>query len=204
MSEWGIGAPADAEEHRQHWEELTSPAQELGTSSLLECARAGNVGAQMLLGIAYYTGIGAKADLEAARKYFGGVDPAVGRNSIGLIGSAAVAHATGQQHTADALLELATSRPIGFSEYSVGAAFYVGIIFRKDYTQAARWLRRAADKGDPRAQGTLGYMYALGRGVERDDHQAQYWLERQRSSAAPSYEDAKPIIEGYWEKGKVP
>ena len=65
-------------------------------------------------------------------------------------------------------------------------------------------MRRAAEKGDPRAQGTLGYMYALGRGLERDDEQAQYWLERQRSSVTPSSDATKPIIEGYWEKEKVP
>lgn len=151
----------------------------------------------MLLGIAYYTGIGVKADLGAAKNFFDGVDRTVERNSLGLIGSAAIAHATGQQHTADALLELATSRPVGFNEYSVGAAFYLGIIFKKDHKQAAKWLRRAADKGDPRAQGTLGYMYALGLGVERDDDQAQYWLRLQLPSEIQTHEDAEPIIEGH-------
>ncbi len=195
MSEWRLGVPSFRIDYRSRWDALSGADRNLGTSMVLECARAGNGGAEMLLGIAYYTGIGVKPDLEAAMGYFGGGESTTERSSVGLIGAAAVAHRLGREQEVDALLDKVISRSIGFSEYTAGAAFYLGIIFEQDYVQAARWLRRAADKGDSRAQGTLGYMYALGRGVEQDDQQAQYWLERQ-GPVARSYEQTEIIIDG--------
>lgn len=40
MSEWRIGTStsADVMEHRQRWEQLSLPVQELGASGLLQCA----------------------------------------------------------------------------------------------------------------------------------------------------------------------
>jgi uncharacterized protein len=45
----------------------------------------------------------------------------------------------------------------------------------KDLVQAARWYRRAAEQGDPRAQMMLAYMYFAGAGVPKDLHQAFAW-----------------------------
>lgn len=45
----------------------------------------------------------------------------------------------------------------------------------KDVVQAARWYRRAAEQGDPRAQMMLAYMYFAGAGVPKDPHQAFLW-----------------------------
>jgi TPR repeat protein len=198
MSDWGLGAPADTTEYRQRWQDAGSAVQRLAVSSLRKCADSGNVGARMLLGMAYYSGTGVVRDVNVAGEYFDSDKKSSERSAIAIIGSGAIAHTAGRHEAGDALLESLMSRPIGFGEYSVGAAFYLGIIFTKDYVQAAKWLRRAAEKGDPRAQGTLGYMYAIGRGVEKDEREAQYWLQQQASNPMRIDEQPKPIVEGYW------
>ena len=45
-----------------------------------------------------------------------------------------------------------------------------------DYTQAHRLLWPLADEGNPVAQEILGFMYALGEGVSRDDAAAFHWF----------------------------
>ena len=42
----------------------------------------------------------------------------------------------------------------------------------QDYSDAARWYRKAADQGNADAQYTLGIMYADGQGVAQDLIQA--------------------------------
>jgi TPR repeat protein len=49
--------------------------------------------------------------------------------------------------------------------------------FPRDMAQAAAWYRKAADQGDPSAQGTLGMLYTVGQGVDRSDVEAYYWLD---------------------------
>jgi hypothetical protein len=46
----------------------------------------------------------------------------------------------------------------------------------RDMAQAVDWYRKAADHGDAGAQGTLGILYSVGMGVQRDDVEAYYWL----------------------------
>ena len=48
--------------------------------------------------------------------------------------------------------------------------------FRKIFTQAANWFRKAADQGNAcDAQASLGWMYATGQGVPQDFVQAVQW-----------------------------
>jgi uncharacterized protein len=47
---------------------------------------------------------------------------------------------------------------------------------RKDYVTAAKELRPLAEKGNVRAQTTLGWMYSEGLGVEKDYKEAMKWL----------------------------
>ena len=46
---------------------------------------------------------------------------------------------------------------------------------RQDYATALRLLKPLADQGNPAAQFNLGFMYANGRGVPKDDAQAVKW-----------------------------
>jgi TPR repeat protein len=45
-----------------------------------------------------------------------------------------------------------------------------------DINEAVSWFRRAADRGDPPAQFTMGTLYANGRGVQQDPVQAHLWF----------------------------
>jgi len=46
----------------------------------------------------------------------------------------------------------------------------------RDYTEALRWYRQAAEAGYAQAMNNLGIMYGLGEGVPRDDAQAYVWF----------------------------
>ena len=68
----------------------------------------------------------------------------------------------------------------------------MGILYRlgegvpKDYTEAVRWFRLAAEQGDVTAQRQLGDAYRFGEGVSQDYVQAYAWL----NIAAARGEDA--------------
>ena len=47
-----------------------------------------------------------------------------------------------------------------------------------DFAEAAKWYRKAADQGDPMAQGVLGWLYATGRGVDKDLKTAVEWFRK--------------------------
>ena len=46
----------------------------------------------------------------------------------------------------------------------------------KDYKEAVKWYRKAADQEDATAQFNLGAMYYYGRGVEQDFVEAHKWF----------------------------
>jgi TPR repeat protein len=49
---------------------------------------------------------------------------------------------------------------------------------RPNHEEAAKWFRLAADQGDMLAQRYLGFMYANGQGLARDDREAVRWYGR--------------------------
>lgn len=58
----------------------------------------------------------------------------------------------------------------------LGALFAAGQGVPKDFPEAAKWYRKAADQGDPSAQFNLGLMYADGEGVAARDAEAARWF----------------------------
>ncbi len=68
-----------------------------------------------------------------------------------------------------AIMALAVSAHAGPLEDGVAA------YERKDYATALRLLRPLAERGDTRAQGGLGFMYTIGRGVPQDYAEAANW-----------------------------
>jgi TPR repeat protein len=54
----------------------------------------------------------------------------------------------------------------------------------KDFAEAAKWYRKAADQGDSSAQFKLGNMYNEGRGVPQDFVLAYLWLNLAASQAS--------------------
>ena len=49
---------------------------------------------------------------------------------------------------------------------------------KNDFAEAAKWYRKAADQGDPMGQGMLGWLYATGRGVDKDLKTAVEWFRK--------------------------
>ncbi|HTM42121.1 MAG TPA: tetratricopeptide repeat protein, partial [Terriglobales bacterium] len=48
----------------------------------------------------------------------------------------------------------------------------------RDYDEAVKWYRKAAEQGDIRAARNLGYIYATGRGARLDYEEAYSWFRR--------------------------
>lgn len=66
--------------------------------------------------------------------------------------------------------------------YRVGAAYRDGVsrdkdvVVERNFQEAAKWLTRAAEKGDERAHFDLGSLYDDGLGVEKSLEQAAHWF----------------------------
>jgi uncharacterized protein len=58
----------------------------------------------------------------------------------------------------------------------------------KDYAEAVRWFRKAADQGDADGQGNIGWLYEYGRGVAQDYAEAMRWY---RKAADQGHVEAK-------------
>jgi TPR repeat protein len=93
------------------------------------------------------------------------------------------------------------------------AQLFLGILYhfgiRGGLPEAAKWVRRAADRGYAKAQGKLGLMYRHGEGVPKDSAEALKWDRRaadqgdvfSESSLSSAYRDGegvpKDIIRAY-------
>lgn len=70
------------------------------------------------------------------------------------------------------------------AQFELGYAYYSGnfhgwtVGFAQNHTKAAQWLQKAAERGHPRAQYTLGTLYSHGWGVTKDEGQAVLWFTR--------------------------
>jgi uncharacterized protein len=70
-----------------------------------------------------------------------------------------------------------TEGGLGTVEALIGDAYYYGHGVSRDYTEAARWYRRAAENASAMAQSTLGDIYYYGRGVPQDFVEAAHWWQ---------------------------
>jgi len=68
----------------------------------------------------------------------------------------------------------------------------------KDYVEAMRWDRQAADQGNPMAQTYVGYIYEKGLGVSKDPAQAMSWY---RKAADQGFVSAQRNIGNLYEQG---
>jgi TPR repeat protein len=59
---------------------------------------------------------------------------------------------------------------------NLGFLYQNGYGVPKDYSEAVRWYRTAAEKGEAKAQANLGLMYQDGAGVPLDLVQAYKWF----------------------------
>ncbi len=164
-------------------------------------AEGGDASAQYNLGLLYHHGLGVESKISEAAKWYGRAaenGDADGQKAIGDLyvkgfwgkkNSAKAAtwyrKAAEQGHAGakEALRKLGDKRRGGPrqaapsdapTEFKKGQAAYK----RRDYAEAARRFRDAAEQGYLRAQFRLGAMYANGRGVSQDYAEALKWYRK--------------------------
>jgi TPR repeat protein len=69
----------------------------------------------------------------------------------------------------------------------------------QDYTEAAKWFRKAADQGNIKGQHDLGVRYYLGQGVQVDYVEAMKWF---RKAAEQGDAEAQSILGGMYLLGQ--
>jgi TPR repeat protein len=69
--------------------------------------------------------------------------------------------------------------------------YFYGHSVPQDYAEAARWYRKAADQGYPKAQYDLGTMYYSGLGVPQDRTEANRWFHK---AATQNNKDARRAL----------
>ncbi|MBF0752275.1 MULTISPECIES: tetratricopeptide repeat protein [unclassified Pasteurella] len=69
----------------------------------------------------------------------------------------------------------ATLSPVAFADSKSQFNQAVTAYENQSYTTAFNLFKPLAEQGHAAAQFNLGLMYAKGRGVRQDDHQAKYW-----------------------------
>lgn len=67
----------------------------------------------------------------------------------------------------------------------------VCVVLDIDYTEAVKWLRKAAEQGNDDAQYLMGCCYKDGKGVEQNDEEAFRWL---RLAARQEHEGAQKLL----------
>jgi TPR repeat protein len=69
---------------------------------------------------------------------------------------------------------------------NLGYVYEKGIGVTRNYTEAARWYRKAADAGNARGMSNLGYMHEKGLGVTKNYTEAVRWY-RKAANAGNKY-----------------
>ncbi len=64
---------------------------------------------------------------------------------------------------------------IAWSQMAQGVDFELGRGVTQDHAEAARWYRRAAERGHAPAQNSVARLYETGMGVPRDEVEALMW-----------------------------
>ena len=73
--------------------------------------------------------------------------------------------------------------------------YFYGEGVPKDYIEAAKWYRKAAEQGLSPAQGMLGAMYAEGKGVPKDEIEGLAWLNIAAAAGGAQAVKNRGIIE---------
>jgi TPR repeat protein len=64
------------------------------------------------------------------------------------------------------------------TEYNLGVSYHRGLGVVKDYGEAVKWFRKAAEDNHAQAQFYLGVCYSRGEGVAEDQAEAVSWYRK--------------------------
>jgi TPR repeat protein len=80
------------------------------------------------------------------------------------------------------------------AQFTLGKNYEAGRSgLKKDYAEAARWYLKSAEQGNAYAQASLGILYHSGKGVPRDNVQAEMWFLIAADRSMPA--DRDTIVE---------
>ncbi len=82
------------------------------------------------------------------------------------------------------LMSIAQSGP-AWAQFEVAMAYSGGNGTKKDYAEAVKWFRVAADQGFAPAQWVLGLFFRDGRGVQKNPSEAVNWLRKAAEQGLP-------------------
>jgi uncharacterized protein len=150
------------------------------TAILKRQAEAGDVKAQVRLGLVYASGDGVEADGPEAVKWFrmaADRGDASGEYYLGEM------YGTGRGIPVDYAeslkwLRRAADQGEAHAQSNLAAMYAQGLGVGKDEAEAAKWMRKAADHGLAAGQFGLGSMYAHGRGVPQSEAEAVTWYRK--------------------------
>jgi TPR repeat protein len=90
------------------------------------------------------------------------------------------------------------------AQYALGMLYMDGTPeVAKSPTDAAKWLRKAADQGNGLAQRNLSGLYMNGVGVEKDQILALMWMKLAVKSGAPNAERLEKITAGQLKQSQI-
>ena len=155
-------------------------ARKKSIEDLKEIAYAGNVAAQVQLGVIYLTGDGVPRDDSEAAKW---LRKAADQDNPVAERYLAEMYFKGRGVTADneqaaRLLQMAADQGDADSEYNLAVLYTQGMGIPRNVKQAAIWMRKAADHNLPAAQHGMGTLYENGDGVPSDPAEAANWYRK--------------------------
>lgn len=136
-------------------------------------AEAGHAQAQRNLGFLYGAGKGVPKDYSEAAKWLA---KASAESELQVAGALVAAMAKAESE-ADTLSAADIARQAE-DHFQRGRNYATGKSGSRDFVQAAKWYRLAAEAGHAQAQKNLGLLYVSGRGVPKDDEEAEKWLRK--------------------------
>jgi len=151
---------------------------EAALSGLKAAAEKGDPVAQNNLGVMYAEGFGVTQDKAAAFEWF---IKAAAKNDVRAQVNLSYMLLNGVHVAKDvpkglATLTKAAEQGFSFAQAYLGSLYYYGPeIPSKDHAIAAKWIRLAAEQGDPVGQCEMGNLYSNGWGVRKDDAEATHW-----------------------------
>lgn len=144
---------------------------------------------QVLLGFQYQIGQGVEQDFaEAMRWYQAALAGDEGGGGARTKGAKAETATSLNPATAWFRAENDDDEGKNQAKVLIGTLYENGQGVRRDYDEALRWYRMAAERNFAHAFFALGMMYENGRGVPEDPRQAREWM---RKAADRGFEDAK-------------
>lgn len=155
-------------------------AKQKAITDLKEVAYAGNVNAQVQLGVIYLTGDGVNKDDAEALKWLrkaADQDNALAERYL------AEMYFKGRGVPADNMeaakwLRLAADQGDAESEHNLAVLYEQGLGVPHNVKEAANWMRKAADQNFAAGQQGMGAFYENGEGVPYDPAEAAKWYQK--------------------------